>query len=101
MWRKNFLKKKIDGAPVVKDGKVVGVFTLNDLINAIVNNKKDATVGELMSKNIIIVNENLNIANTIEIMIQNSISRLFIMDNNQSLFGCVTKTELIKTMTTF
>lgn len=98
---KKFSKKKIDGAPVVKDGKVVGVFTLNDLINAIVNNKKDATVGELMSKNIIIVNENLNIANTIEIMIQNSISRLFIMDNNQSLFGCVTKTELIKTMTTF
>lgn len=98
---KKFSKKEIGGAPVIKEGDVVGVFTLTDLVNAIANDKKDALVGELMSTDVVIVNENLKIAKAIEIMTQKSISRLFIKDNNQSLVGCVTRTDLIETMVRF
>ena len=98
---KKFSKKEIGGAPVIKDGDVVGVFTLTDLVNAIANDKKDALVGELMSTNVVIVNENLKIDKAIEIMTQESISRLFIIDKNQSLVGCVTRTDLIESMIKF
>ena len=96
---KKLYKKAIDGAPVIKDGKVVGVFTLTDLVNAIANDKEDATVGELMSTNVVIVNEDMKIANAIEVMLKKSISRLIIADNNHSLLGIVTRTDLIDSIT--
>ena len=96
---KKLVKKEIDGAPVIKDGKVVGVFTLTDLVNAIAEDKEDRTVGELMSTNVVIVNEDLKIANAIEVMLKKSISRLIIADNNHSLLGIVTRTDLIDSIT--
>lgn len=92
-------KQEIDGAPVMKDGKIVGVFTLTDLVNAIAEDKENETVGELMSTNVVIVNEDLKIANAIEVMLKKSISRLIIADNNQSLLGIVTRTDLIDSIT--
>lgn len=92
-------KQEIDGAPVMKDGKIVGVFTLTDLVNAIAEDKENETVGELMSTNVVIVNEDLKIANAIEIMLKKSISRLIIADNNQTLLGIVTRTDLIDSIT--
>ena len=90
---------EIDGAPVIKDGKVVGVFTLTDLVQAIADDKEHLTVGELMSTNVVIVNEDMKIANAIEVMLKKSISRLIIADNNQVLLGIVTRTDLIDSIT--
>jgi len=96
---KKLVDKEIDGAPVIKDGKIVGVFTLTDLVKAIANDDEDKTVGELMSTNVVIVNEDLKIANAIEVMLKKSISRLIIADNDNSLLGIVTRTDLIDSIT--
>ena len=79
----------------MKDGKVVGVFTLSDLVRTIAEDKEEFTVSELMSTSLIIVNEDLKIANAIEVMLKKSISRLIVADNNQDLLGIVTRTDLI------
>lgn len=89
-------KKEIDGAPVLKGGNVVGVFTLTDLVNAIANDEESATVEELMSTNVFVVDENMKIENAIRTMLENSISRLIVVDGNQSLIGIVTITDLIE-----
>lgn len=100
---KNAAKKlaanEIDGAPVIKDGKVEGLFTTTDLVQAIANDNEDKTVGEEMSTNVVIVNEDLKIANAIDVMLKKSVSRLIIVDNNQSLVGIVTRTDLIESIT--
>ena len=90
---------EIDGAPVMKDGKVVGVFTVTDLVKAIAQDNEDKTVGDLMSTNVVIVNEDLKIANAIEVMLKKSISRLIIADNDNNLLGIVTRTDLIDSIT--
>ena len=90
---------EIDGAPVMKNGKVVGVFTLSDLVLAIAEDKEDSTVGDLMSTNVVIVNEDLKIANAIEVMLKKSISRLIVSDNDNNLLGIVTRTDLIDSIT--
>ncbi len=90
---------EIDGAPVMKDGKVVGVFTVTDLVQAVAEGNEDKTVGELMSTNVVIVNEDLKIANAIEVMLKKSISRLIIADNDNVLLGIVTRTDLIDSIT--
>ena len=96
---KKLTDNEIDGAPVMKDGKVVGVFTVTDLVKAIAHDEDDKTVGELMSTNVVIVNEDLKIANAIEVMLKKSISRLIIADNDNSLLGIVTRTDLIDSVT--
>ena len=96
---KKLVDNEIDGAPVIKDGKVIGVFTLTDLVNSIANDNEDKKVGELMSTNVVIVNEDLKIANAIDIMLKKSISRLIVADNNQTLLGIVTRTDLLDSIT--
>ena len=96
---KKLTEKGIDGAPVIKNGKIVGVFTLTDLVNAIASDKENETVGELMSTNVVIVNEDLKIANAIDVMLKKSISRLIIADNDNTLLGIVTRTDLIDSIT--
>jgi len=96
---KKLSSNEIDGAPVMKDGKVVGVFTVTDLVQAIADDDEDKTVGDLMSTNVVIVNENLKIANAIEVMLKKSISRLIIADNDNVLLGIVTRTDLIDSIT--
>ncbi|WP_296885065.1 CBS domain-containing protein [uncultured Methanobrevibacter sp.] len=98
---KIFTENKIDGAPVVKDGKVVGVFTLTDFVHAFAEDKEDITVGDLMSTKVIIVNEDLKIAKAIEILFKKSISRLIIADKDNNLLGIVTRTDLINSITNF
>ncbi|MDO5824317.1 CBS domain-containing protein [Methanobrevibacter sp.] len=95
---KKLVDNDIDGAPVMKDGKVVGVFTLSDLVRAIAEDRENLTVSELMSTNVVIVNEDLKIANAIEVMLKKSISRLIVADNNHVLLGIVTRTDLINTI---
>ena len=90
---------EIDGAPVMKDGKVVGVFTLTDLVQAVAEDNVNKSVGELMSSDVVIVNEDLKIANAIEVMLKKSISRLIIADNDNNLLGIVTRTDLIDCIT--
>lgn len=90
---------EIDGAPVVEDGKVVGVFTVTDLVLAIAEDNENATVGDLMSSDVVIVNEDLKIANAIDLMLKKSISRLIISDNDGNLIGIVTRTDLINIIT--
>ena len=92
-------ENKIDGAPVMKNGKVVGVFTVTDLVHAFADDNDDATVGDLMSKKVIIINENLKIAKALEILFKKSISRLIIADDDNNLLGIVTRTDLINSMT--
>ena len=96
---KKLTDNEIDGAPVMKNGKVVGVFTVTDLVKAIAQDKEDKTVGELMSTNVVIVNEDLKIANAIDVMLKKSISRLIIADNDNNLLGIVTRTDLIDSIT--
>ena len=83
----------------MKNGKIIGVFTLTDLVQAIAEDKEQLTVGELMSPNVVIVNEDLKIAKAIEVMLKKSISRLIVADNDQNLLGIVTRTDLINIIT--
>ena len=69
------------------------------MVQAIADGKEGLTVGELMSTNVVIVNEDLKIANAIEVMLKKSISRLIIADNDHNLLGIVTRTDLLNIIT--
>jgi predicted transcriptional regulator len=87
--------KGIEGAPVIEDGKIVGILTLSDITRAIAQGKESKSVNELMSSHIITVNQDVMIADAIETMNKNKIGRLIVVNHDEKPVGIVTRTDLL------
>ncbi|MFZ3172714.1 MAG: CBS domain-containing protein [Carboxydocellales bacterium] len=87
-----FLSRVIDGAPVVDDkSKVIGIFTKTHLIRAMVTGASLQTpVEKLMTKNIISINEKMLAEKALSI----PVGRLPVVNDNGSLVGWLTRTDL-------
>ncbi|MCD7781908.1 MAG: CBS domain-containing protein [Methanosphaera sp.] len=81
-----------DGFPVEEDDKIVGIITASDLLT------KDLkpTVGEMMSKDIVIANEELSINDAGRVMFRMGISRLPVVDENNKVLGIITNTDILR-----
>jgi len=86
----------IEGAPVVKNGHIVGILTLSDIILAIANDNESLNVEDIMSKHIITVDKDVMISDAIEIMYKNKIGRLIVIDKDSTNpIGIITRTDLL------
>lgn len=100
-------KKRIRRLPVVKDGKMMGIVSEGDLLDA---SPSDATslsvwelnyllgkitVDEIMSKNVITVGEDTPIEEAAYLMDENKIGGLPVMSNGD-LVGLITETDLFR-----
>ncbi|AXV38526.1 MAG: CBS domain-containing protein [Methanobacteriaceae archaeon] len=95
MAAKTLSENGIEGAPVIDKGNVVGILTLSDITHAIAQGKENFKVEEVMSKHIITVENDLMIADAIEIMNKKKIGRLIVVDENGIATGIVTRTDLL------
>lgn len=84
------LKNGISSIPVVDDDGLIGMVTKTDLLN-FYNDKYPGKwkVSELMSKDVISVNENHSIAHVIGVMEENGISKVVVIRDNQPV-GIIT-----------
>lgn len=88
-------KKGIEGAPVVEDDKIIGMLTLSDITRALANNMEKKQIVDIMSKDIIMVESEVLIADGIEIMNKNHVGRLLVVDENGKPHGIVTRTDIL------
>jgi acetoin utilization protein AcuB len=104
----NFMRKeKIRRAPVVKDGRMVGIVSENDLMNASPSPATSLsvwevnyliskiTVKEIMKKNVITVKEDTPIEEAARIMADNKIGALPVL-RDTNIVGIITETDLFK-----
>lgn len=85
-----FLDRLIDGAPVVDAaGKVIGVFTKTHVMRAL-GKPLDTPIHDLMSKNIISINETMPIEKAMNI----PVGRLPVVNNDGTMVGWLTRTDL-------
>lgn len=84
------LKNSISSIPVVDDDGLAGIVTKTDLLN-FYNDKYSGRwkVSDLMSKDVISVNENHSIAHVIGVMDENGISKVVVIRDNQPV-GIIT-----------
>ncbi|MDP3066580.1 MAG: CBS domain-containing protein [Methanobacteriaceae archaeon] len=87
--------KKIEGAPVMDEGAILGILTLSDIAQALADGKEDLKVKDIMSIRIVTVEENVMIAEAIEIMNKNHIGRVIVVDDTGNPVGIVTRTDLL------
>ncbi len=104
----NLLKtERIRRAPVVKDGKLVGIVSDKDLLNASPSAATSLSiwemnyllskirVSEVMTKNVLSVTEDTPIEQAARIMADNKIGGLPVLNNGQ-VVGIITETDLFK-----
>jgi acetoin utilization protein AcuB len=102
-------KEKIRRAPVVKNGKLVGMVSLNDILKAypsaatslavweITTLVAKITVKDVMVKDVCTVTEDTPIEEAARIMADNHISALPVM-SGEELVGIITETDLFRIM---
>jgi len=92
-----FSDKSIEGAPVFKDNKIVGMITVTDIIKSVANSRENLIAEDIMSKRVIKVSSDLKLFEAIDIIRNKNIGRLVIEDNGE-LKGIVTRTDIIDTI---
>lgn len=79
------------GYPVVEEGKLVGIVTLKDVVNANENDR----VGDVMSRDVIYVTPETNAFEALKLMSERRIGRLPVVENG-NLVGIVSRSDIIR-----
>ncbi len=94
---KIFCEKNINGAPVLKDGELVGMITLHDIAKALSNNLENGTIDKIMSRNVITITPDKKVYDALDIMEKNEIGRLVVVDkHSNNVIGIITRTDVLK-----
>jgi CBS domain-containing protein len=105
-----FLSKQISGAPVVKDGRIVGVISqsdvlkktgLSDLIKLKVSDEKleiikNLKVSQVMNKEIFSVREEDDVGMAVKLMNEKDVNRLPVVNLHGSLVGILTRGDVLR-----
>ena len=86
------LKYKHLGYPVIKNGKLVGIVTLSDLVKS-----KDAKVEDVMSKEVVTVEPEDSALKAFRLMNEYRIGRLPVVKKGE-LVGIISRTDLMRTL---
>jgi len=88
------IENGISGLPVERDGEIVGMITSRDMMKYFSEQDLKATVGDLMSKNVLRVHRHHTIGHVLEEMNVQSQSRALVYEDNETPVGIVTRSGL-------
>ncbi len=96
---KNMMKEGgISGIPVVKKKRLIGIISVEDLLNALENGLMDDSVENHMSKNPVILEEQMPISFAIDYFDNYSYNRFPVLNEKQELVGIITSRDIIMHM---
>ena len=81
-------------APVFEGDNLWGVITEDDILEAVLENLDALTVNEIYTEDVVSVNDDTNIGRAINLLRENSISRIPVVDDNGRLTGMVTTHDI-------
>lgn len=89
-----FRTAKISGAPVIQDGKLIGVISLEDLIRCLTNSELDSTVESYMSREMVTVKNTDTVVEALKLFVESRHGRLPVLDSEGHLVGIITKGDI-------
>ena len=88
------IENDVSGLPVERDGEIVGMITSRDMVKYFSEQDIKATVGDLMSKNLLNVHRHHTIGHVLEEMNVQGVSRALVYEDNTTPVGIVTRSGL-------
>jgi len=82
-------------APVFEGEKLAGVITDDDILEAVLDNLDAITVEQIYTEDVVSVGEDAGVGQAINLLRENSISRLPVIDDSGSLAGMVTRHDIV------
>lgn len=90
------IQKRIHGAPVIENGKLLGIVTLTDIVLAIDKDvSKETPISEIMVKRVITIPGNLKLYEVIKRFKEENIGRVIVTDNGNPV-GILTHSDIIR-----
>jgi CBS domain-containing protein/anti-sigma regulatory factor (Ser/Thr protein kinase) len=86
----------ISGAPVMKNGELVGVLSMEDLIHCLANNDLDSPASKYMSTDLITIRASDPVVEAVKIFVSTGIGRLPVVDEDGQLEGILTKGDITR-----
>lgn len=87
---------RISGLPVVADGKLVGVLSIEDIVRAMQKNDLDSTAGKYMTSQVVTVASYDSIVKALHTFTEKGLGRLPVLDEDQNLVGMITKGDITR-----
>jgi len=87
---------RISGVPVVKDNKLIGILSLEDIVHAMRKNELSSPVSQYMTKKLITIASYDSIVSAIQKFSDSRLGRLPVVDENQKLVGMITKGDITR-----
>jgi CIC family chloride channel protein len=86
------------GFPVVKNGVLVGIVTLQDVEKIAAEERKEKIVSDIMSRELITIYPQASLEEALELLIKQDIGRLMVVDPKEprKLLGILTKYDIIR-----
>jgi CBS domain-containing protein/anti-sigma regulatory factor (Ser/Thr protein kinase) len=89
-----FRRTRISGAPVIVDGKMVGIISLEDLIRAMERGNGHARARSYMTADVITVHSYDSVITALETFARAHLGRFPVVDENDHLVGMLTKGDI-------
>jgi len=89
-----FRQARISGAPVVANDQLVGVISMEDLIQALQMGDVDGKVGAYMTGDVITVRSTDPVIEALKVFVNTKFGRLPVLDSTGKLVGIITKGDI-------
>ena len=88
--------KRISGVPVVRDGELVGMISIENVIRALETNDLEATVGEKMTTLVQYVRADESVVSAVNLFARYGYGRFPVLDAENKLVGLLTKGDIVR-----
>ena len=94
---KNLMRdNRISGTPVVEDGKLAGIVSIEDLIRALEQRDMEAPVSQFMTTQLHTVDEHDSVGQALKKFAQTRVGRLPVVDEQGGLVGIITPDDVTR-----
>ena len=87
---------RISGLPVLDEGSLVGIVSLEDIVRAMRKNELAAATGQYMTRDVVAVSSYDSIVKAIRLFTEKQLGRLPVLDENRKLVGMITKGDITR-----
>ena len=87
---------RISGVPVLEEGTLVGIISMEDIVRAMEKNELTAVTSQYMTRQVVTVASYDSIVKAIRIFTEKGLGRLPVVDENGRLVGMLTKGDITR-----